>query len=605
MSDDNVIDFPRVGLRPPVDRTTPPTAQPAPAPQERPAFPQLRARTRTAPPAALTPAAAEPAESAPVPAAEAAENPGGGVGSLSVLTLSALTIAALRGALGFAGWMSSRSKAEDAAKKTDRTTSPRNTKTPREKNTKSPSSPRNQKPGSGGGGGGRKNPVGPNRPPAKNQRTNTGPKNPRTNKENPPKRNQRSGADWKKSPKTKGPKNRLNKDRKNPFVPSQRNKNNTNRRTDNLTPKKPGPTNKPKKTDSGGRRNNRPFTPPKNSKPPLWKDKPRKQGPKNTKPSSGSGGSGSGWKDKPKKKGPKNTGSFTPPKNSKPPLWKDKPKKKGPKNSGPSSGSGGWKDKPKKKGPKHEPTDRPYPKSRSKKGGWKPPRTTPFLWKDPGTSKSGSGRGSKGRTGPGEYKESKGSPKGSESSSESFVPPRGRWTPPRRPPGMNTETTVTLTRIYPTQPPAATPDAALPPTGAPMPALPPAPSTPTVSVDSDLTITDLVDADADAAIEILDRVDEAHTVATACEQLVQHLEELKMRITELAIPGSLADSADRLLDQATAVKAHADALASTLPRASEAIQTAGANAAARHKQLSDTTKDHGHAAPAHADYHKE
>lgn len=135
-----------------------------------------------------------------------------------------------------------------------------------------------------------------------------------------------------------------------------------------------------------------------------------------------------------------------------------------------------------------------------------------------------------------------------------------------------------------------------------MPALPPAPTT---SVDSDLTITDLIDADADAAVEILDRVDEAHTVATACERLVQHLEELKMRIIELAIPGSLADNANRLLDQAATVRSHADALTSALPRASEAIQAAGTNAATRHRQLSDTTRDQGHAAPAHAEYHKE
>lgn len=123
--------------------------------------------------------------------------------------------------------------------------------------------------------------------------------------------------------------------------------------------------------------------------------------------------------------------------------------------------------------------------------------------------------------------------------------------------------------------------------------------------DSDLTIHDLIDADNDAAVEILERADDARATATATEDLRDHIDQLRAEIIRLKIPGALRDFADRLLDQAGEVAAKADALARKLPRASEAIAAAGQKAAERHQELADTTADMGHAAPAEADYHQE
>jgi hypothetical protein len=120
---------------------------------------------------------------------------------------------------------------------------------------------------------------------------------------------------------------------------------------------------------------------------------------------------------------------------------------------------------------------------------------------------------------------------------------------------------------------------------------------------SELTIYDLLDADEDAAEEIVARVDTAREDAKAARALVGHMEDLKATIVHYKIPGALYRYACRLQEKAAVLAADADALAKSLPAASEAISAAGKNAAARHKALADTTRDHGHAAPAETEYH--
>ncbi|MFJ9662897.1 hypothetical protein ACIRPR_33720 [Streptomyces griseoflavus] len=120
---------------------------------------------------------------------------------------------------------------------------------------------------------------------------------------------------------------------------------------------------------------------------------------------------------------------------------------------------------------------------------------------------------------------------------------------------------------------------------------------------SELTIYDLLDADQDAAEEIVARVETAREDAKAARALVGHMEALKATCIQYKIPGALYRYACRLQEKAGALAADADALAKSLPAASEAISAAGKNAAARHKPLADTVRDHGHAAPAEADYH--
>ncbi|MFD7510013.1 hypothetical protein ACFV5N_11820 [Streptomyces sp. NPDC059853] len=123
--------------------------------------------------------------------------------------------------------------------------------------------------------------------------------------------------------------------------------------------------------------------------------------------------------------------------------------------------------------------------------------------------------------------------------------------------------------------------------------------------DSDLTLGDVIDADADMAEEILAGADQARDVAERCEEMTRRLEDLHARIVQLSIPGVLERLVVRLMEQADVVRDRAEAVAATLPRASEAIATAGANAEARHGQLVRATADHGHVAPAERDYHKE
>ncbi|MGR4884020.1 hypothetical protein ACIPUC_32020 [Streptomyces sp. LARHCF249] len=123
--------------------------------------------------------------------------------------------------------------------------------------------------------------------------------------------------------------------------------------------------------------------------------------------------------------------------------------------------------------------------------------------------------------------------------------------------------------------------------------------------DSDLTIYDVIDSDADMAEEIMAGVDEANAAAEGCEKMMTRLEALHTKIVELKVPGVLEGWVLILAEKAVSVKAKAEALAEKLPAASEAIRTAGENAERRHKPLADVTRDHGHAAPAERDYHVE
>lgn len=133
----------------------------------------------------------------------------------------------------------------------------------------------------------------------------------------------------------------------------------------------------------------------------------------------------------------------------------------------------------------------------------------------------------------------------------------------------------------------------------------PAPRMSTQYADADLTIHDVIEADADMAEEITAGVDEARATADGCERLLTKLEALHAEIVDLKVPGVLEGMFMRLMDKTLLVKAKAEAIAERLPAAAEAIQTAGSNAAARHKPLADAVKDAGHIRPAEREYHDE
>ncbi|GAA3172294.1 hypothetical protein [Nonomuraea roseoviolacea] len=123
--------------------------------------------------------------------------------------------------------------------------------------------------------------------------------------------------------------------------------------------------------------------------------------------------------------------------------------------------------------------------------------------------------------------------------------------------------------------------------------------------DAELTIYDVIEADADMAEEITDGVAEARATAEGCERLITKLEAVHAKLIELRVPGVLAGWMVRLMDKTLTVKARANAIAEGLPRAAEAIATAGSNAAARHKPLADAVRDAGHTRPAEREYHDE
>lgn len=127
----------------------------------------------------------------------------------------------------------------------------------------------------------------------------------------------------------------------------------------------------------------------------------------------------------------------------------------------------------------------------------------------------------------------------------------------------------------------------------------------TAGGDVDLSIYDVIDADADMAAEIVDGVSDAQATAEGCELLLTRLEELHAKVVELQVPGVLEGMVVALMEQTSVVKAKAEAIAEKLPAAAEAIATAGSNAEVRHRNPADVTRDMGHSRPAERDYHTE
>ncbi|MET8545534.1 hypothetical protein ABZW03_33600 [Kitasatospora sp. NPDC004799] len=123
--------------------------------------------------------------------------------------------------------------------------------------------------------------------------------------------------------------------------------------------------------------------------------------------------------------------------------------------------------------------------------------------------------------------------------------------------------------------------------------------------DAELTIYDVIEADADMGEEITQGAAEAKQAATDCEELAEQLETLHTKILALKVPGVLERMVVLLIEKTAKVKARAEAVAEKIPAAAEAITTAGDNAAARHKPLADAVRDAGHTAPAERDYHNE
>ncbi|MCI3276278.1 hypothetical protein [Streptomyces cylindrosporus] len=200
----------------------------------------------------------------------------------------------------------------------------------------------------------------------------------------------------------------------------------------------------------------------------------------------------------------------------------------------------------------------------------------------------------------------------------------GEWLKP--PPGWVVDYTVTVERAdrpSPGRTPAAvttgqralsaapTPYTQRPGTTAPTPRPVPtgglmtAPVKRTQYTDSDLTVYDVIESDADMAQEILAGADHARLAAEKCEAMSDRLEALYSKILDLKVPGLLAGMVVRLIEKAETVKNRAEAVAETLPRASEAIAAAGQKAAAEDKHVADAVKDAGHVAPAKREYHEE
>ncbi|MFD5463334.1 hypothetical protein ACFWIQ_10990 [Kitasatospora sp. NPDC127059] len=123
--------------------------------------------------------------------------------------------------------------------------------------------------------------------------------------------------------------------------------------------------------------------------------------------------------------------------------------------------------------------------------------------------------------------------------------------------------------------------------------------------DAELTIYDVIEADADMGEEITQGAAEAKQAAADCEELAEQLETLHTKVLALKVPGILATAVAKLIEKTAQVKARAEAVAEKIPAAAEAITAAGDNAAARHKPLADAVRDAGHTAPAERDYHNE
>ncbi|MGW7443323.1 hypothetical protein [Kitasatospora sp. NPDC054795] len=123
--------------------------------------------------------------------------------------------------------------------------------------------------------------------------------------------------------------------------------------------------------------------------------------------------------------------------------------------------------------------------------------------------------------------------------------------------------------------------------------------------DAELTIYDVIEADADMGEEITQGAAEAKQAAADCEDLAGDLERLHAKVLALKVPGVLERMVVLLMEKTAKVKARAEAVAEKIPAAAEAITLAGDNAANRHKPLADAVRDAGHTAPAERDYHNE
>ncbi|MFF4346781.1 hypothetical protein [Streptomyces sp. NPDC001530] len=616
-SDSNVLHLPRVGLRPSFF-----SPQADPVPQGGGAdgaltFPQL-ASGRIAPVSAPLPAIPEPDTArSPMLGVDPGSGAGRDLAALSLLTLAAISVAALRGSYHLVAWLKARRDhhraiAEKAAAKNG--SGGGNSGSPK----RVPSGPEfggktTRKSGSGAGGsGGRSGGSGRSKVPA----------------------TFRSGTGLGKSGGTKagkGPSAKGAGGRKSATSPTG----GTGKRSGGKAPRGPRQqrNRKPGRGDAGRGGGS---SPKRSRKGPGSADVRAKRRDKAAKAASLKKGNGGGAL---KKQGPGRTTLAQALKKDAQRAaarrWKKRQKRARKDNVKPFFWTTPKQKKPGKAsttGPAGNPKPTNSPAATSRRLRWRRRNTTPPIWFAP---KTGGGPSS---SNPGKTRSRK-----KPSSKPGFRwTRRARWhrtntktgtrptggtrtrpggfTPP---PGMRNEYTVTLTRDDPpatSQPAAAIapPRPALPPaTGAtgtkgpqPMPA-PVSPSAPPPvllhqpSADSELTIYDLIEADADAASEILARVDEAQQVAVATEVMDERLEVLAMKIQELKIPGLLLGRVNRLMEKSAEVRAAAQALAAALPGSSEAIAVAGANAAARHKPLADVTADMGHAAPAEAEYHQE
>lgn len=122
-------------------------------------------------------------------------------------------------------------------------------------------------------------------------------------------------------------------------------------------------------------------------------------------------------------------------------------------------------------------------------------------------------------------------------------------------------------------------------------------------VDADLTVYDLIDSDEEMGEQILAGVDHMRLVASKCDGLKNGLENLYATCVEKKVPGVLVKWCIRLMERAGSVQDKAEALAESLPRASEAILTARDTAIEADKRRADAVKDAGHVAPAAREYH--
>jgi hypothetical protein len=121
--------------------------------------------------------------------------------------------------------------------------------------------------------------------------------------------------------------------------------------------------------------------------------------------------------------------------------------------------------------------------------------------------------------------------------------------------------------------------------------------------DADLTIHDVIEADADMAEQIGQGADQARAAAEGADRLITKLEALHAKVVELQVPGALEGLVLLLMDKAGEVRSRAEAIAERLPAAAEAIAVAGTNAEVRHRPLADAVADAGHVRPAEREYH--